>query len=444
MKYAKSEALLPLALNLGIQWSGHRTARGSGRPAAPLPSPPRQPRFSGARKCEPALLASLPACCSTNPPNPHFCTPRAPPLSHLCAVGLQARRCCGRPRVPASQTSVRAAACPPSGRAGRTATGRLSPSECGARAGGESPRGAAAPVGWNSPEDTEEPDRLELLDAAIAVRPARRFPLSPGADAAAAALARPLAASAAPSPWQSPGDAQKAPASGLCLHFLLRQMTRCCRRYLFVVSVPLGAFARCSPGVGGRWEPREAEGRPERPIRASRPAPAAVRAPQRAAGTRAPGRPRVPPPAPRGLPPPRRHFRLPGQRQRETDRQSDLPLLPPPQLLSRAHKGRRGDAGAPGLARRLRAWQLLRRGLEAAALDCWAGGTPARGAGPRGAGEAARGRGASVAAVRRAAPRVWGRPEWGVGGRWWVAAPPARLGRSETAQVGCRGWRRGH
>ena len=63
MKYAKSEGLLPLALNLGIQWNGHRTARGSGRPAAPSPSPTRQPWFSGARKCEPALLASLLAYC---------------------------------------------------------------------------------------------------------------------------------------------------------------------------------------------------------------------------------------------------------------------------------------------------------------------------------------------------------------------------------------------
>ena len=36
---------------------------------------------------------------------------------------------------------------------------------------------------------------------------------------------------------------------------------------------------------------------------------------------------------PRGLPPPRPHFKLPGQRQRETDRQSDLPLLPPPHFI---------------------------------------------------------------------------------------------------------------
>lgn len=108
-----------------------------------------------------------------------------------------------------------------------------------------------------------------MLDAAISARPARRCSLSRGADAAAAVLARQLAASAAPSPWQSPGDAQKAPASGLCLHFLLRQMTRCCRRYLFVVSVTLGAFARFSASVEGRWERREAEGRPEQTNRAS-------------------------------------------------------------------------------------------------------------------------------------------------------------------------------
>lgn len=118
-----------------VEWAPH-TARGSGRPAAPSPSPTRQPWFSGARKCEPALLASLLAYCSTNPQTPHFCTPRAPPLSHLCAVRLQARRCCGRPRVPASQTSVTAAACPHSGRASRTATGRLSPSQSAGRGQG--------------------------------------------------------------------------------------------------------------------------------------------------------------------------------------------------------------------------------------------------------------------------------------------------------------------
>lgn len=172
------------------------------------------------------------------------------------------------------------------------------------------------------------------------MRPARRFSLSPGADAAAAALARPLAASAAPSPWQSPGDAQKAPASGLCLHFLLRQMTRCCRRYLFVVSVPLGAFARCSPGVGGRWEPREAEGRPERTNRASSPAPAAGRASQRAAGTRARGRPTAAPPAPRTLPVgsllPGRTSSCPGKGSgRQTDRATSPFSLRP--NSSRAH-----------------------------------------------------------------------------------------------------------
>lgn len=198
-----------------------------------------------------------------------------------------------------------------------------------------------------------------MLDAAISVRPARRFSLSPGADAAAAALARTLAASAAPSPWQSPGDAQKAPASGLCLHFLLRQMTRCCRRYLFVVSVPLGAFARCSPGAGGRWERREAEGRPERTNRASSPASAEVRAPQRAAGTRAPGRPRVPPPAPRTLPVGSRlsggTSSCPGKgRGRQTDRATSPFSLRP--NSSRAHtKEGEGDAGAPGLVQPLRA-----------------------------------------------------------------------------------------
>lgn len=141
MKYAKSEGLLPLALNLGIQWNGHRTARGSGRPAAPSPSPTRQPWFSGARKCEPALLASLLACCSTNPQHPYFCTPRAPPLSHLCAVRLQARRCSGRPRVPASQTSV-TAALTPGERAERPQVGSLHPRVRGAGRGRDTQRGS--------------------------------------------------------------------------------------------------------------------------------------------------------------------------------------------------------------------------------------------------------------------------------------------------------------
>lgn len=164
----------------------------------------------------------------------------------------------------------------------------------------------------------------------------RRCSLSPGTHAAAAALARPSAAAAVPSPWQSPGYAQKAPASGLCLHFLLHQMTRCCRRYLFVVSVPLRAFARFSPGVWGRrWELREAEGRPERTDRSSSPpSPGSHSSAQGCdLGTRAaPLRPACSPHS--GLPPSQRHFEQPGQRRRETDRQSDLPLFPPPQLRS--------------------------------------------------------------------------------------------------------------
>lgn len=136
--------MLPLALNLGIQWSGHRRARGSGRPAAPLPSPPRQPWFSGARrKCEPALLASLLACCSTNPPNPHFCTPRAPPLSTSAlsdskregAVGAQGCR-------PAKQVSQRPPALTPGERAERPQVGSLHPRVRGAGGGRETPRGS--------------------------------------------------------------------------------------------------------------------------------------------------------------------------------------------------------------------------------------------------------------------------------------------------------------
>ena len=117
----------------------------------------------------------------------------------------------------------------------------------------------------------------------------------------------------------------------------------------------------CTLFSGCRWVDRSggrSEGRPERTNRASSGAPAAVRARSRAAGTTAPRRPggALPAPAPSpGLPPPRRPFEQPGQRRQEPDRQSDLPLLPPPQLRSRAHKGRRGDAGAPGLVQLPRA-----------------------------------------------------------------------------------------
>lgn len=182
-------------------------------------------------------------------PRPHTKGASAIPPLRCQTSGAEVLRA---PRVLANQTSVTQDSCPHSDRAGRTATGRLYPSQgAGREQGARDPARQPRPTGCNSPEDTEEPDRLELLDAAISAHPARRRSLSRGAHAAAAALARPLAASAAPSPWQSPGDAQKAPASGLCLHFLLHQMTRCCRRYLCVVSVPLVAFARFSPGVGG-------------------------------------------------------------------------------------------------------------------------------------------------------------------------------------------------
>lgn len=308
---------------------------------------------------------------------------------------------------------------------------------------------AVAPDGLNSPEDTEEPDRLELLDAAISARPARRCSLSPGAVAAAAALARPLAASAAPSPWQSPGDTQKAPASGLCLHFLLHQMTRCCRRYLFVVSVPLGAlhaFLWCR----GRWERRETEGRPERANLL--PAEPQLRSalPGARLGPRRPGGPQPPLqlPAPSaGLPPPRRHFEPPGQGRRETDRQSDLPLLPPPQLGSRAHKGRSRDAGAQGLVQLPRARQLLRRGLEPESEDCRAGWGRCTGERDpevrgRGGGRGARG-GSGCRALRcseglKAAGEGSGRKVVG------LVAPGQDKEQRDSRGGGSRGRRRGH
>ena len=197
-----------------------------------------------------------------------------------------------------------------------------------------------------------------MLDAAISARPARRCTLSPGADAACAALARLLPASAAPSPWQSPGDAQRAPASGLCLHFLLRQMTRCRRRYLFVVSVPLRAFAPLFSGCWavGRWERREAKGRAERTASDFSRAPAAVSTSQRTAGTRAPGRPRVTPPATRTLPSAPAFpeaLEAAGAKPAgdgRTERPPPFPSAPTPLARTQRKERRRGSSGARSAA----------------------------------------------------------------------------------------------
>lgn len=151
-------------------------------------------------------------------------------------------------------------------------------------------------------------------------------------------------------------------------------MTRCRRRSVCVVSVPLRAFARSPPGVGAGWEPREAEGRPGRTDRGSRRAPAA--------GSRSSARGRdlctraaaaAPELCALRIAPSQRHFERPRQRRRETDRQSDLPLFPPPQLRSRAHKGRRGDAGAGG-------W-FSSRGLDSSCVGGWRGKLPTVGRG---------------------------------------------------------------
>lgn len=164
--------------------------------------------------------------------------------------------------------------------------------------------------------------------------------LSPGAGGVAAALGRPLAARAAPSPWQSPGDAREAPASGLCLHFLLHQMTRCCRCYLFVLAVPLGAWARSAAGVGvagsqrgpggpaGGWDRRSR--RPRGPLHG--PAPCARLEPERPA---APGTGSRDPASAAAL-------RAVRAKAGETDRQRPPPSPSSPTRLARAHKGRRG------------------------------------------------------------------------------------------------------
>ncbi|KAF6301871.1 hypothetical protein mRhiFer1_008779 [Rhinolophus ferrumequinum] len=156
---------------------------------------------------------------------------------------------------------------------------------------------------------------------------------------------------------------------------------------LFVVSVPLRAFARFSPGAWGRWELREAEGRPERTDRSSSPPSSGSRSSAHGCdlGTRAaPLRPASSPHS--GLPPSQWHFEQPGQRRRETDRQSDLPLFPPPQLRS-AHTKEEEET------------RELRRWFSCPGLDSSCVGAERGSYGPKGRGDSG---------PRRGTPGCWG------------------------------------
>lgn len=162
----------------------------------------------------------------------------------------------GPPERAPPGANVTGDACPRSGRAGageRPQTGRLGATQTESGAHGLGAR-ASDPDGLaNSPEDTEEPDRLELLDAAISgVRPARVVARS-APKWALLPLHLPLLLpgsghSQRPRPpahgkvlgTRRKQASKRQPPSGLCLHFLLHQMTRCCRRrrrYLFLCAL---------------------------------------------------------------------------------------------------------------------------------------------------------------------------------------------------------------
>lgn len=226
------------------------------------------------------------------------------------------------------------------------------------------------------------PARLKLTgghggagQTGVAGRCHRRAPrtslwLSPGEDAASAALARPLAAAAAPSPWQSPGGAEST--SLWTLPALPAPPDDALPPPLFICGFrpsgrPSALFSGC-PGVG-RWERRGGQGAAERTDRASSRAPLRLALPRARQG---PGRPGVPEP-PRQLPAPslallpsQPHFEQPGPGRWETDRQSDLPLLPPPQLRSRAHT-KEGEE-----TRELGSWFSC-GGLDRTCLGGWRG-----------------------------------------------------------------------
>ncbi|KAF6086281.1 hypothetical protein HJG60_008473 [Phyllostomus discolor] len=175
-------------------------------------------------------------------------------------------------------------------------------------------------------------------------------------------------------------------------------MTRCCRRYLFVVSVPLRAFAPLFSGCWavGRWERREAKGRAERTDSDSSRAPAAVSTSQRTAGTWAPGRPRVTPSATRTLPQaPAFPEALEAARakpagDRQTERPPPFPSAPTPLARTQRKERRRGSSGAGSAAASLTAPALGLEGMTACCRredtgprsgvpTCWGGRRGARG-----------------------------------------------------------------
>lgn len=125
--------MLPSAFSLGIQRPGRRTASGSGRPASPSPCTPRQPRFQlrqKVRACPAHFAARL---LIPKSPRPH--TKGATTLPPL-RCQMSGAEVLWAPRVPANQTSVTPGACPHSEGAGRTATGRLHPSQGAGRGQG--------------------------------------------------------------------------------------------------------------------------------------------------------------------------------------------------------------------------------------------------------------------------------------------------------------------
>ena len=144
MKYAKSEGLLPLALNLGIQWNGHRTqpeGRGAQRhPHLPRPASPGSAALESASPpCSPRFLPTAPQI-PKHPTSAHQGRPRSP-TSVLSdsrregAVGAQGCR-------PAKQVSQRPPALTPGERAERPQVGSLHPRVRGAGRGRETQRGS--------------------------------------------------------------------------------------------------------------------------------------------------------------------------------------------------------------------------------------------------------------------------------------------------------------
>lgn len=194
---------------------------------------------------------------------------------------------------------------------------------------------------------------------------------------------------------------------------------------------------------GGRWEQREAEGRPERTDRGSSRAPAPVRPPPRTAVTWALGRPRSAPPAPRTL-----GSRLPGGTSsspgkgggRQTDRATSPFSLRPNSARARTQrkKRRRGSSGAGSAA----------AGLTAPASGAEGGGYVLRRrghTGPRRGTRRCRGgrRGARGEHGCRGQRSSTGLKATGSGGSWWGSGRPARRRSNEAAREGSGRRRRG-